>query len=131
MMPEPGCVARVGLISRLIERLAHLPPATHRLGRVERDVPAPMDDGGPLLAGGSHPRGAAPAAPPVLSRSPYGGRSIGNMLGPVHARRGFRLVVQSCRGTFGSGGTFRPQFGERADGLATLRLLAGPARRAT
>jgi putative CocE/NonD family hydrolase len=32
-------------------------------------------------------------------------------------------LVQSCRGTFGSGGSFVPQFHERADGLATLRWL--------
>ncbi len=122
MMPEPGYVARVGLLSRLIERLAKLPPATHRAGRVERDVPIPMDDGVSLRADVHHPAGAE-RLPTVLMRSPYGRRNVGRLLGPVHARRGFRLVVESCRGTFGSGGTFRPQFDERADGLATLRWL--------
>jgi putative CocE/NonD family hydrolase len=33
------------------------------------------------------------------------------------------VVAQSCRGTFGSGGVFRPQFDERAYGLATLRWI--------
>ena len=122
MMPEPGYVARVALITRLIERLAKLPPATHGPGRSERDVPIPMDDGVSLLADIYHPAGVEPA-PTVLMRSPYGRRSVGRLLGEVHARRGFRLVVESCRGTFGSGGTFRPQFDERADGLATLRWL--------
>src|SRR5262245_735262 len=61
MMPQPGYVARVGLISRLVERLARLPPATHRLDRIERDLVAPMDDGARLLADVYHPSGAAKA----------------------------------------------------------------------
>ena len=120
-MPEPGYVARVALLSRLIERLAKLPPATHRLGRVERRVRVPMDDGVALLADVYHPAGAEPA-PSVLMRSPYG-RAFGALFGEAYARRGLRLVVESCRGTFGSGGVFRPQFDERADGLATLRWI--------
>ena len=121
-MPEPRYVARVALLPRLIERLAKLPPATHRVGRVERDVSIPMDDGAQLLADVYHPGGAEPA-PSVLMRSPYGRRSFGGLFGEIHARRGFRLIVQSCRGTFGSGGSFRPQFDERDDGLATLRWI--------
>jgi putative CocE/NonD family hydrolase len=121
-MPEPGYVARVGLFTRLVERLAKLPPATHAVGRVERDLPIPMDDGVSLLADVYHPAGAAPAAT-VLLRSPYGRGSFGRLLGPLYARRGFRVIVESCRGTFGSGGRFRPQFDERADGLATLRWI--------
>ena len=112
----------MGLVTRLVERLAKLPPATHRVGRVERDVRIPADDGVDLLADAFHPAGPEPA-PTVLVRSPYGRRNVGRLLGEVHARRGFRLIVQSCPGTFGSGGVFRPQFDERADGLATLRWL--------
>jgi hypothetical protein len=115
-------VARMSLLSRLVERLAKLPPATHRLGRVERDAAVPMDDGAVLRADLAHPDGPGPW-PTLLMRSPYGRRNIAGLLGPIFARRGFRLVVQSCRGTFGSGGSFRPQFDERADGLATLRWL--------
>jgi uncharacterized protein len=33
------------------------------------------------------------------------------------------VMLQSCRGTFGSGGVFNPNFNERADGLATVRWL--------
>ena len=110
----------MALLPRLIERLAKLPPATHRLGRVERGVRVPMDDGVSLLADVYHPAGAEPA-PSVLMRSPYG-RAFG-VLGSAYARRGFRLIVQSCRGSFGSGGAFRPLFDERADGLATLRWI--------
>jgi len=112
----------MALITRLVERLAKLPPATHRLGPVERDVQIPMDDGVLLLADVHHPAGAE-HAPTVLMRSPYGRRNVAGLLGAVYTRRGFRLVVQSCRGSFGSGGVFRPQFDERADGLATLRWI--------
>ena len=98
----------MALLPRLIERLAKLPPATHRLGRVERGVHIPMDDGVTLLADIYHPAGDE-TAPSVLMRSPYG-RSLGRLVSTAYARRGFRLIVQSCRGTFGSGGAFRPQF---------------------
>jgi uncharacterized protein len=112
----------MGLFSRLLEHFAKLPPATHPAGRLERDVSMPMDDGALLLADLCHPAGSRPA-PSVLMRSPYGRRPLARALGPIFARRGFRLIVQSCRGTFGSGGMFRPQFDERADGLATLRWI--------
>jgi len=45
------------------------------------------------------------------------------LLGRVFAERGYRVVMQSCRGTFGSGGVFEPNFHERADGLATIRWV--------
>src|SRR5580693_3345937 len=39
------------------------------------------------------------------------------------ARRGFQVFIQSTRGTFGSGGLFRPFSTEREDGLATVAWL--------
>jgi len=112
----------VSLPVRLIERLARLPQATHAVARVERNVPVPMDDGVELLADVHHPESPAPV-PTVLLRSPYGRRVPWKFMGEIYARRGLRAVVQSCRGTFGSGGVFRPQFDERADGLATVRWI--------
>jgi putative CocE/NonD family hydrolase len=59
----------------------------------------------------------------VLVRSPYGRRqAVGLIFGRLIAERGFQVVLQSVRGTFGSDGAFSP-FDERADGLATLRWL--------
>ena len=58
--------------------------------------------------------------PTVLVRTPYG--RIG-MYGRLLAERGLQVVMQSVRGTFGSGGEFNP-FDERADGLATLLWIA-------
>jgi hypothetical protein len=47
---------------------------------------------------------------------------VGLLFGRLLAERGLQVVIQSVRGTFGSGGEFNP-FDERADGLATLRWI--------
>jgi hypothetical protein len=39
------------------------------------------------------------------------------------AERGFQVILQSVRGTFGSGGVFEPMRNEREDGLATLEWV--------
>ena len=89
-----------------------------------RDLRAPMDDGAVLLADRWVAReGADRPTPTVLVRSPYGRRQfVGLLFGRLLAERGLQVVIQSVRGTFGSGGEFSP-FDERADGLATLRWL--------
>jgi len=91
---------------------------------VRRDVAVPMPDGVVLLGDHYRPvRNDAPM-PAVLIRSPYGRAGFAGMLfvAPL-ARRGFQVFVQSTRGTFGSGGQFRPFLHERADGLATIAWL--------
>jgi uncharacterized protein len=89
---------------------------------VQRDLEVPMPDGVVLLADRYAPR-TGPARPTVLVRSPYGRRGVfGLLYGRLFAERGFQAVVQSVRGTFGSGGEFNP-FDERADGLATIAWL--------
>jgi uncharacterized protein len=90
----------------------------------ERDLRAEMDDRVVLLADRYVARAERQRPQPtVLIRSPYGRRQfVGLLLGRLLAERGFQVVIQSVRGTFGSGGEFSP-FEERADGLATLRWL--------
>jgi uncharacterized protein len=90
----------------------------------EHDLRATMDDGVVLLADRWVASDtAATPQPTVLVRSPYGRRQVvGLLLGRLLAERGFQVLVQSVRGTFGSGGAFDP-FNERADGLATLAWL--------
>lgn len=97
---------------------------------VERDLPAVMTDGVTLLAdrwvpgpGGRLPGATAGPAPIVLLRSPYGRRQIG-VVGRLFAERGYQAVIQSCRGTFGSGGEWEPFRHEQDDGRDTLRWLA-------
>ena len=112
------------IASRFFERVMKLPPSSNRDVRVERDLRIPMADGAQLLADRYLPHGDG-RPPLVLVRSPYGRRGIwGVLFGRVLAERGFQVLVQSCRGTFGSGGTFDP-FGpdEHDDGLATIAWL--------
>lgn len=114
----------MSLASEILARRMRLPRARTRDVICRRDLPATMDDGPVLLAdrwvardSEDHPQ------PTVLVRSPYGGRQIvGLLFGRLLAERGFQVVIQSVRGTFGSGGSFAP-FDERPDGLATLRWL--------
>jgi putative CocE/NonD family hydrolase len=111
------------LASRFVERALKLPGPSTRDLRVERDLRIPMPDGAVLLADRYLPAGGNP--PLVLVRSPYGRRGVfGLVFARLLAERGFQVVIQSCRGTFGSGGSFDP-FGtdEHDDGLATVAWL--------
>src|SRR5579885_183899 len=109
--------------SHFAERLLHLPPARTRTVHVDHDLPAKMPDGTILLADRYYPDGGA-SLPIVLMRTPYGRRQAGSQARRF-AERGYQAVVQSCRGTFGSGGTWSPFRDERDDGVATLGWLAG------
>ena len=93
---------------------------------VERDLAAKMADGVILLADRwvAASRAGTSAPPPVvLLRSPYGRRQVG-FVGRLFAERGYQAVIQSTRGTFGSGGDFEPFRHEEEDGAATLAWLA-------
>lgn len=90
---------------------------------VERDLAVPMPDGVALLGDRFRPAGSGPL-PVVLIRLPYGrAGAFGALFGGALARRGFQLFLQSTRGTFGSGGQFRPFTTEHEDGLATVAWL--------
>jgi putative CocE/NonD family hydrolase len=114
----------MSLASEVISRRMRLPRAHTREVVCERDLRVPMDDGAALLADRWVARGTRDLPQPtVLVRSPYGrGQLVGLLFGRLPAERGLQVVVQSVRGTFGSGGRFSP-FDERADGLATLRWI--------
>jgi putative CocE/NonD family hydrolase len=111
----------VSLASALLARAAKLPRAQTEDVVCERDLRVPMDDGVELLADRWVARATrAEPQPTVLVRSPYGRRqAFGLIFGRTLAERGLQVIVQSTRGTFGSGGDFTP-FDERADGLTTL-----------
>jgi hypothetical protein len=108
--------------SRLLAVLAKLPPPRSRDIAVEEDLRVPMPDGVTLLADRYFARSDS-AAPIVLIRSPYGRKRLIGILGRVFAERGYQTVIQSCRGTFGSGGEFDPFRYETSDGRATLDWL--------
>lgn len=113
----------MSLASRFAAWRFKLPPAeTYEVTHL-RDLPVPMPDGTVLLADRYYPT-QNPKAPIILVRSPYGRAGlIFDMVALPFAERGFQVLVQSCRGTFGSGGEFFPFRDERADGLATIAWL--------
>ncbi|MFV2021865.1 CocE/NonD family hydrolase [Micromonospora sp. LOL_023] len=92
-----------------------------RLIRVRRDLPVRTRDG--LRLRTDHYVAPVGRAPAVLIRTPYGRGGPVWLLGLLLARRGWHVLVQSCRGTFGSDGEFEPLRHERADGLDTLEWL--------
>jgi len=78
-----------------------------------------MRDGVVLRADHWEPRLAG--APTILVRTPYGrAGAVGLLSGRILAERGYQVLVQSCRGTFDSGGIWDPMRHERADGLDTI-----------
>jgi hypothetical protein len=115
----------MSLTSRIVARLAGLPPARTHAVAVERGLRVPMPDGATLLADHYSPRGGG-HEPIVLIRSPYG-RAVFGIFGRIFAERGYQVVVQSVRGTFGSGGEFDAMRNEARDGRATLDWLAAQA----
>ncbi len=96
---------------------------------LQRDLAAAMPDGVTLLADRYFPVDSADSSgksqpPVILVRSPYGRSGVvGLAYGHFFAQHGFQAVVQSVRGTFGSGGVFDPLGNEREDGLATVAWL--------
>lgn len=111
------------IISRLAGTVARLPKAETYKIEVRRDVRVPMPDGIELLADHYVPRGGE-RYPLLLCRSPYGRRGFfGLAMARLFAERGFQVFIQSCRGTFGSGGEFTCLTHERADGLATIEWI--------
>ena len=91
---------------------------------VEQDVAVPMPDGVSLLGTLYRPAEEQGPQPVVLIRSPYGRTGLqGQLFAAPLARRGFQVFLQATRGTFGSGGHFRPFTTEREDGLATVAWL--------
>jgi putative CocE/NonD family hydrolase len=100
-------------------RLGLPPPLYSELAR-EQDLPAVMSDGTVLLADRCFPAGHDGDLPTVLMRTPYGRRGLWAFEAGLLAECGYNVVVQSVRGTHGSGGTFEPFRNERADGAVAV-----------
>ncbi|MEU3216327.1 CocE/NonD family hydrolase [Streptomyces sp. NPDC006971] len=99
-----------------------LPAKRHDVGW-EPGLVVPAADGSPLITDHYFPR-AEGDFPTLLVRSPYGrGLPWSPMYGLLFAEQGFHVVLQSCRGTGGSGGVFDLWRNEAADGLATVSWL--------
>ena len=109
-------------LGKLAGRTWALPPRRNQV-MVERDVPVPMSDGTVLLATHYIPVSVASAAT-VLVRCPYGRSGLFALQSAqIFAERGYHVLLQSVRGTFGSGGDFEPMRHEITDGHDTVAWL--------
>jgi putative CocE/NonD family hydrolase len=87
-------------------------------------VAIPMRDGVELVADHYVPTADTEPVGTLLVRGPYGrGFPFSLVFGALHAARGYRVLLQSVRGTFGSGGVFQPMVHEAADGADTVAWL--------
>lgn len=95
----------------------------------EAGLPVPMADGIDLLADHYFPDPAEPRDfPTLLVRSPYGrGFPWAALYGVAFAEQGFHVLIQSARGTAGSGGEFQPWRDDGPDGRATVAWLRDQA----
>ncbi|GAA2024393.1 CocE/NonD family hydrolase [Catenulispora yoronensis] len=111
--------------TRIFRRaLRGLPIPKHGVG-YEPGIRIPVPDGVELLADRYFPDpGGAREFPTLLVRSPYGrGLPWAALFGMAFAEQGFHVVVQSSRGTAGSGGTAQPWRDDGPDGRATVAWL--------
>ena len=120
-LPRPLSPAAAAL-GKMFSRAWSLPPQRNQVA-VERDVQVPMSDGVVLLADHYLPVSVASAAA-VLVRCPYGRTGpFALQNAQILAERGYHVLMQSCRGTFGSGGEFEPMRHEITDGQDTVAWL--------
>ncbi|MBW0014746.1 CocE/NonD family hydrolase, partial [Mycobacterium sp.] len=120
--PAPDLLAALRQLGgNAVGRLLGLPPAT--TGYTVDRVGVPMRDGIDLVADHYAPITSSPAGT-LLVRGPYG-RAFPFSLAfaRLYAARGYHVVLQSVRGTFGSGGEFEPMINEAADGADTVAWL--------
>ena len=108
---------------RAAGRALRIPPPTTDYV-VHRGVRIEMRDGVHLVADHYAPITARPLGT-ILVRGPYGrGFPFSFLYAQIYAARGYHVVFQSVRGTFGSGGEFVPMLHEAddaADSVAWLR----------
>ena len=106
-----------------MRRLARQLPAAMYPVAWEPGLRVPAADGTTLITDHYRPV-TGESCPTLLLRSPYGrGFPFDALYGVAFAEQGFHVVIQSCRGTGGSAGTFRWCHDESADGLATVAWL--------
>ena len=111
----------MGLMDRVASRVLKLPPATSGY-TLTRGLKVPMRDGVELVADHYAPTGTALGT--LLVRGPYGRAFPFSLLfATAYAARGYHVVLQSVRGTYGSGDEFQPMFREVDDGADTVAWL--------
>jgi putative CocE/NonD family hydrolase len=111
----------VDFLAAAMARSLRLGPRRNKI-TIDRCVQVPMADGVILLADHYAPV-ISGSRPTVLMRTPYGRGWQMAMMARPFAERGYHVLLQSCRGTFGSGGTFTPAADEAPDGRDTVAWL--------
>lgn len=125
-MADPGVDAAPAsraarLADRVLDRFWRLPAGTGYT--VVRGLRAPMRDGVELVADLYTPATGSVLGT-ILVRGPYGRDAISSLTtARVYAARGYRVLLQSVRGTFGSGDAFQPMAREVEDGHDTVAWL--------
>ncbi|MGC2653127.1 MAG: CocE/NonD family hydrolase [Mycobacterium sp.] len=109
----------------VLGRLLRLPTAT--TDYTVDQVRVPMRDGVELVADHYAPAATGPGpGGTLLVRGPYGRSFPFSLLfGALYAARGFHVLMQSVRGTFGSTGVFEPMMREAEDAADTVAWLRG------
>jgi uncharacterized protein len=125
-MSMPARTRRLGPVaaatSAVYARAWGMPPKRNRV-LVTRGLMVPMRDGVRLIADHYAPDIDEPG-PTILIRCPYGrGAEYALLYAQPYAERGYHVLLQSTRGTFGSGGAFEPAVHEAADGQDTVAWL--------
>jgi putative CocE/NonD family hydrolase len=109
------------LVDRAVSRLLRIPPPTSDYV-VHRGVRIPMRDGALLRATHYAPIDAARGT--IMVRGPYGRSFPSSVIyAQLYAARGYHVLLQSVRGTFGSGGDFVPMVHEADDAADTVTWL--------
>jgi uncharacterized protein len=121
--PKLHALTRAGgnAFARGVGRWLGMGPARTRFS-VSR-VRVPMRDGVQLVGDHYAPLTPSPVGT-LLVRGPYGrGFPFSIVFARLYAARGYHVVLQSVRGTFGSGGEFEPMMNEVADAADTVDWL--------
>ena len=101
-----------------------LPPKSHSIQF--KDTLIDFGNGIPMRTQMLLPRTAGKPFPVVVMRTPYMPENVKMEVMPgmrQFAERGIGYVVQNCRGTGGSKGSYQPNIYEREDGLNLVRWL--------
>jgi putative CocE/NonD family hydrolase len=109
------------VLDTVVARTLRMPTGARGYTLTE-NLRVPMRDGVQLLTDLYAPTGSSRGT--VLIRTPYGRSTpVALLTAGYYAAHGYRVVHQSCRGTFGSGGDWQPFVNEIDDGADTVAWL--------
>ncbi|MFF7602497.1 CocE/NonD family hydrolase [Streptomyces mirabilis] len=110
-------------VDSFLRRLRKM-PAPRNGWVVERGLRTQTRDGFVLISDHYAPANANSDSATILIRTPYGrGLPVNALWGRTFAARGYHVILQSCRGTFGSTDAFQPMVREAEDAQDTIVWL--------